>query len=250
MQFNDDDPSTVFLKKPRFTSDGEQTEDLTMTGKLICLNQQLLGSPPDASAHWLIRSEEIVGRGEDCTIIINSPELSRRHARFSAYSDQWVVEDCDSRNGVWLNDAPVVGRQTLTSGDTIRFGRIAYRFEVSPMTASQVAEQVSASQEATPVDSAQSLQETVAVDVSVTGLDDDETKRRKLKAQADAFGVSIGETDARLTASLESLRNELPEIIEALTEKARGGDVEAARVCVDIIARSELLKRNPNVSKN
>ena len=246
MQADDDEQVTVFLKKPRFDSDGKPIENLTMTGKLTCLNSELLESQPAGSVHWLIRDEEIVGRGEDCTIVINSPELSRRHARFNAYSHQWIVEDCDSRNGVWLNDARVELRQTVSSGDTIRFGRIAFRFEVFPMTASEVAEQISGSQETTPVDPDQFLQDTVAVDLSNPD-NDFKSKHRKLKAQADAFGVNQA-SDDRLASSLESLRNELPGIIEQLTEKARNGDVEAARVCIDIVARAEILKRN--VSKD
>ena len=145
MQGNDDEQVTLLLKTSEIINRHTSVEDLHLTGKLTCLDTQLLGTAADGHEHWLSGSEEVVGRGHDCSIVIDSPELSRRHARFPAYSDKWVVEDCGSRNGVWLNNERVEPRKTVSNGDTIRFGRIPFRFEVVSMTATEAADKAAAS---------------------------------------------------------------------------------------------------------
>lgn len=253
MQGDDDQQATLLLKKHRVANKETPPGDLHLIGKLTCLNTQLLEPATQPGEYWLTGSEEVVGRGDDCSVIIHSPELSRRHARFSAYSDQWVVEDCGSRNGVWLNKERIAVRKTVSTGDTLRLGRVAFRFESALMTPADVATHVTPNESSTPTDATQAMLDTVvemqnfdeplpASDVAEVA--DVEAKHRKLIAQAKLFGVALDKERA-LDGSLQSLRAALPDIIDILVQKARDGDVEAAKACFDVIRWHDTLPDTP-----
>ena len=76
---------------------------------------------------WADQSIEIVaaiviGRAEDCAIVIDDPVVSRRHATVTlSESDLWVT-DLGSRNGVFVNGERIDECHRLTNGDTLRIG--------------------------------------------------------------------------------------------------------------------------------
>ena len=49
-----------------------------------------------------------IGRSEDCTIIIQDPDMSRLHARLILRNDAVWVQDENSRNGIFINDKRLV----------------------------------------------------------------------------------------------------------------------------------------------
>ncbi len=53
--------------------------------------------------------------------------VSRRHARLSLKGDQVLLEDLDSTNGTWINEARLRPHQAfpLRHGDAVRLGRLA-----------------------------------------------------------------------------------------------------------------------------
>jgi pSer/pThr/pTyr-binding forkhead associated (FHA) protein/tRNA A-37 threonylcarbamoyl transferase component Bud32 len=54
----------------------------------------------------------------------DDPELSRRHARIARGADgRLTIEDLGSANGTFVNGVPVVERQVLEVGDSVRVGR-------------------------------------------------------------------------------------------------------------------------------
>ncbi len=63
-----------------------------------------------------------VGRNESLGIVLDDPEVSRRHARLTPSNGGVVVEDLGSRNGSYVNDQPVDGRRELRAGDRLRCG--------------------------------------------------------------------------------------------------------------------------------
>ena len=68
----------------------------------------------------------IIGRSEDCSIVINSAYLSRHHALLAHDSDGWVISDLNSTNGIIVNDSCVrVGR--LKHGDLVSIGNCLMR---------------------------------------------------------------------------------------------------------------------------
>jgi serine phosphatase RsbU (regulator of sigma subunit) len=63
-----------------------------------------------------------IGRASDCGIPIKDRYLSRRHAEIVAASGLWILKDCGSANGTYLNGTRVDGESPLADGDRIRMG--------------------------------------------------------------------------------------------------------------------------------
>ncbi len=66
----------------------------------------------------------LIGRERDAALVLEDEEVSRRHAevRYDGIADAWVVRDCGSRNGLWI-DGVRVQRATLVHGTVVRIGR-------------------------------------------------------------------------------------------------------------------------------
>jgi pSer/pThr/pTyr-binding forkhead associated (FHA) protein len=62
-----------------------------------------------------------VGRHPTCTIRLDSPYVSRQHARFELRPDGLMLEDLGGRNGTLLNGEPLAGRVPvmLSAGDIV-----------------------------------------------------------------------------------------------------------------------------------
>lgn len=70
----------------------------------------------------LQRGVTYIGRSEECEVTIEDPLVSRRHARIVFQTDDAMLEDLGSRNGVRVNGKPVKGSQKLVDGDRVRIG--------------------------------------------------------------------------------------------------------------------------------
>jgi len=55
-------------------------------------------------------------------VVLDDPDVSRRHARLEIVGNQLVLTDLESTNGTYVNDTRVT-RQVLDPGDRIRIGR-------------------------------------------------------------------------------------------------------------------------------
>ncbi len=84
-------------------------------------------SGPLNGERWVIRGEMVIGRGEDCDIVIPDRKISRHHARVQPSSGGIVLEDLDSKNGTHYNGQPLKGSVTLTDGDLIQIA-LAQKF--------------------------------------------------------------------------------------------------------------------------
>jgi sigma-54 dependent transcriptional regulator, acetoin dehydrogenase operon transcriptional activator AcoR len=65
-----------------------------------------------------------IGRDRDAALLLEDDEVSRHHAevRYDDEADRWVICDCGSRNGLWVNGARVE-RKALAHGTVVRVGR-------------------------------------------------------------------------------------------------------------------------------
>ena len=71
-------------------------------------------------------SVKTVGRTARADFMLDAPLVSRLHCRLSAEaSDQLVVEDLESTNGILVNGARVE-RAVLREGDTLTIGRVEF----------------------------------------------------------------------------------------------------------------------------
>jgi DNA-binding winged helix-turn-helix (wHTH) protein len=80
--------------------------------------------------------EHILGRDADAAIVLDSPSVSRRHARIVVGANQATLEDLGSKNGTLLNDRRVGKAQPLADGDKLRVGSVSLTFRILPSAAS------------------------------------------------------------------------------------------------------------------
>ncbi|MEH6823592.1 MAG: FHA domain-containing protein [Motiliproteus sp.] len=72
-----------------------------------------------------IQGTLLVGREQDCDLIINDQMLSRHHARLWLEDEGLNIEDLDSANGTFVNGQRI-DRAEIQSGDEIRFDSAAF----------------------------------------------------------------------------------------------------------------------------
>jgi ABC transport system ATP-binding/permease protein len=73
----------------------------------------------------------IIGRAAEVDLVLNHPEVSRRHCRVLREGDSWFIEDLGSRRGTVVNGNRLSSRVALQPGDQIRVGPITLAFGVS-----------------------------------------------------------------------------------------------------------------------
>lgn len=74
------------------------------------------------------RAAVVVGRTQDCQVVLDDETVSRRHARFASARGRYAVEDLGATNGVHVNDAAVTHARPLDDGDQVRVGRTIFKF--------------------------------------------------------------------------------------------------------------------------
>ena len=75
----------------------------------------------EAGRSWPIEKDRvIIGRGEDCDVVLRERQVSRRHAQIRRLDSQHVLEDLRSRNGTYVNGREVIGPYVLQDGDEIQ----------------------------------------------------------------------------------------------------------------------------------
>ena len=63
----------------------------------------------------------VLGRSRQCDVVVNDPNVSRRHAEVRREADGYVVVDLDSTNGILVNGQGVK-RAALADGDRLQLG--------------------------------------------------------------------------------------------------------------------------------
>jgi hypothetical protein len=77
----------------------------------------------DGQAWTLADGEHVIGRGDEATVRIDAPGLSRRHARIVVRHGRATLEDLGSKNGTFCGDDPVTAPRPLRDGDVVHLGR-------------------------------------------------------------------------------------------------------------------------------
>lgn len=70
----------------------------------------------------------VIGRDDNCDLVVSSQGVSRRHAVIRRVRTGCVVTD-ESVNGTFVNDARVQSAQTLARGDNLRIGTTVFRLD-------------------------------------------------------------------------------------------------------------------------
>jgi predicted component of type VI protein secretion system len=75
-----------------------------------------------------VTSVLVLGR-EAADLVIEDPQVSRRHAAVRPAGDGLEIEDLESLNGTWVNGARVTGTVRLALGDRVRVGDSSFEVE-------------------------------------------------------------------------------------------------------------------------
>jgi len=89
--------------------------------RLVAVSTELAG------VDYVVRGDTVVGRVEDCDVVIDHPSVSRRHARFIQVGNRLQICDLGSANGVLVNDELCASR-LLASHDRVELGHVQLRF--------------------------------------------------------------------------------------------------------------------------
>jgi VWFA-related protein len=74
-----------------------------------------------------IHDEIVIGRGEECDVVIPHASISREHARIKKLKPGYVLFDLKSKNGTYVNGRPIV-ENLLKEGMTVRIGEVEFVF--------------------------------------------------------------------------------------------------------------------------
>jgi FHA domain len=81
-----------------------------------------------------LAAQLVLGRDEGNDVVVNDPEISRRHAILRPSGDAVEIEDLGSLNGTWVNGARIGSGVLLTPGDVVQLG--GSQLELAPLPAS------------------------------------------------------------------------------------------------------------------
>lgn len=88
-------------------------------------------SQADGREYQIGKEPLVFGRDAGCDVVLESTDVSRRHAAVSLSPEGYVLEDM-STNGVVVNGERVQGRRLLRRGDLLGLGGITFRFYAEP----------------------------------------------------------------------------------------------------------------------
>lgn len=84
---------------------------------------------PNAGTVFEIDVEQfLVGRSEECSVVLNYPSVSRRHCLIRAEDNVYYLRDLGSRNQTGLNGRKIAADSRLMNGDEIQVSTTRFRF--------------------------------------------------------------------------------------------------------------------------
>ncbi|MGD0006001.1 MAG: FHA domain-containing protein [Anaerolineaceae bacterium] len=90
----------------------------------------LRAGPTPGKVFPLEKDEMFIGREANNDVVINDPEVSRKHARLYVQGGNMILEDLGSTNGTSVNGQRLTGPYVLRSGEIITLGeKITLLFE-------------------------------------------------------------------------------------------------------------------------
>ncbi|MGH8495956.1 MAG: FHA domain-containing protein [Gammaproteobacteria bacterium] len=94
--------------------------------------EQAFLKPLAGGASVRISGEVLIGRSEECDVVLKGGYPSRRHARLSISEGAARLEDLGSSNGTFVNGERITGAVALKDGDRVRFDILEYDFMSAP----------------------------------------------------------------------------------------------------------------------
>lgn len=88
---------------------------------------------PDQGKRFELAGSLVLGRDRSAGIVIDDPDVSRRHALLTPGGKKLELEDLESKNGTWVAGERISDRRRLGQGEKFRVGKTV--FEVAVATA-------------------------------------------------------------------------------------------------------------------
>lgn len=95
----------------------------------------LISGPRAGRTVRLDREILFLGRDPRNDLVIDHPQVSRRHVIVTRGEDGWLIEDLNSTNGTFINQTRLTAPRTLSAGDTLGLGEavtLTYREPTAP----------------------------------------------------------------------------------------------------------------------
>jgi len=73
---------------------------------------------------WFLDEGMLIGRDQECDLVIDDRQVSRKHARVYQTSEGVFLEDLESKNGTYVNHKRVEGVVQLFEGDVVQIALI------------------------------------------------------------------------------------------------------------------------------
>ncbi len=89
----------------------------------------ILTSEQNSVVFQLSNGRSALGRDMSNDIVINDDQVSKCHATIIYENNNAMIEDMNSRNGVYINGKRINVRESLQDGSLIKLGSTIFRFE-------------------------------------------------------------------------------------------------------------------------
>ncbi len=85
----------------------------------------MLGDSKLSDQQWTLSKDNVIlGRDDDCEVVLPERQVSRQHARIFREDDSFYLEDLESRNGTWVNQEQLKGTRRLYDNDVISIATV------------------------------------------------------------------------------------------------------------------------------
>jgi serine phosphatase RsbU (regulator of sigma subunit)/pSer/pThr/pTyr-binding forkhead associated (FHA) protein len=90
---------------------------------------RMIKGPQEGAKFHLDGEKCILGRHPECDIVLEVGAVSRQHAQVLRVGEEYFVEDLKSRNGTFVNDTQIAGRQKLHQNDQVKICDLVFAFD-------------------------------------------------------------------------------------------------------------------------
>lgn len=85
----------------------------------------------DDGKEFILGPETLVGREEECQVVLNEEHVSRYHAKITVQNNKVSIEDLHSKNGTYINGKKLTELREIGIGDEICFDQMIFRVVTS-----------------------------------------------------------------------------------------------------------------------
>jgi pSer/pThr/pTyr-binding forkhead associated (FHA) protein/tetratricopeptide (TPR) repeat protein len=112
-------------------SAGEDSDEKTSILPQQTIQAKLILPPGRANVHELdlTKAEVVIGRSRQCDIVLNDRKSSREHVKIKRLGMRFILEDCGSGNGTYVNGEKLEGNFELSGEDIIQIGDTEIQFQ-------------------------------------------------------------------------------------------------------------------------